>query len=132
MRASGLDIRVEAWLDNRVTSRRVSYSLFIVIAVLMILTHICAAPFHVHAGDIATHDEGHSHRHGSDGADDAIHAGSCDALKTPTIELAAVVLVPVGTMLQAAASPSRRCSEVNASLVGGSPPLFLLHATLLI
>ena len=105
--------------------------LLVLIAIAMVLGHICALPFHAHAGAITTHQESESH-HGHDGPDDdALHAASCDAVKTAAGAGNVVVLVPIGTV-PSLVLPSGRQLEPDASVILGSPPLFLLHAVLLI
>src|SRR5260370_5245490 len=68
----------------------------IAVMAIMVVGHVCASPFHAHAGAIATHEEHDSH-HGSDDADhDAIHAGSCEALKSAGAAPDARGFVPLG------------------------------------
>ena len=111
---------------------RASYWFLVAVALVMALAHVCAAPFHAHAGAITTHAERESHHSGSDADEDAVHAASCDALKAPSMEQGGAVLLPVGTVPVVAAPPVHHLVEANASVVVGSPPLFLLHAALLI
>src|SRR5207247_9866507 len=111
---------------------RSSYWVLIALAVVMVLGHICALPFHVHAGAITTHEERESHHGDGDTGEDAVHAASCDAVKSPSAAGDAVVLVPAGTVPIVTSAPVRHLVEAEASLVGPSPPLFLLHAILLI
>lgn len=106
--------------------------LLVAIAVLMVLGHICAEPFHAHAGVVTTHEGPESHA-GAPESSDAIHAASCDAVKAPSSPDAPLaVLVPVGAVPVLAALPVRQLVEAYAAIVVGSPPLFLLHAALLI
>ena len=111
---------------------RLASALLVVLAVATVLGHICALPFHVHAGAITTHEERESHHGGGDTGEDAVHAASCDAVKSPSAAGDAVVLVPAGTVPIVTSAPVRHLVEAEASLVGTSPPLFLLHAVLLI
>lgn len=102
------------------------------LAVVMVLGHICAEAFHAHAGLITTHEEHASPSGAPDSKDDAIHAASCDAVKaTPTVDRA-LAPVAIGTVPVVISPPLRRLIEADASIVVGSPPLFLLHAALLI
>jgi hypothetical protein len=104
----------------------------VAVIAIMVVGHVCASPFHAHAGAIATHEEHDSH-HGSDDADhDAIHAGSCEALKSAGAALDAVVLVPVGPATVLIERRADRPTAGEPATVSGSPPLFLLHAALLI
>src|SRR5215471_2691475 len=105
---------------------RASSIFLVAIAILVVMGHICAGPFHAHAGTVTTHSEDHPER----GSDEAAHGGSCEALKTtPSIDLPALPAarldaLPLSAILTAIAWPLPR--------PGTSPPLFLLHAVLLI
>lgn len=104
----------------------VAPALFIV-AIIAVLGHVCVLPLHVHAVPV----EGHG-SHGESPADDSVHAASCDALKgtsaTPSIVPAAtwtalVVVEPFALRL---------FDTAPAAAHAESPPLFLLHSSLLI
>ena len=112
---------------------RASYWVLIALAMVMVLGHICALPFHAHAGAITTHEERQSH-HGEEGPDeDAAHVGSCDAVKSAPTALDGIVLVPLGSIAAVAQEWTRQLCETYAgAIVAGSPPLFLRHASLLI
>jgi hypothetical protein len=111
---------------------RQSYWLLVAVAVLMMLGHICALPFHAHAGAITTHEERHSHHGDERPHEDAVHAASCDAAKSTPVGLDGVILVPLGTVVVVGSAPTRHAIERDVAVVVGSPPLFLLHASLLI
>jgi hypothetical protein len=94
------------------------------------LSHVCALP--VHAAGLATlvgHTQG---AHDGSSADDSVHGGSCEAVRsvfvvTPPVLLATpAVLVPIVTHIV------QRPLDRSPSAVATSPPLFLLHASLLI
>ena len=108
--------------------RRLSSWLLVGVAVFVVLGHVCALPVHVHAGAVTTHSKDHPER----GADEAAHGGSCEALRTSS-SFDSPALVPTGFVL-----PVISCSEtgrIRATLSPAStssPPLFLLHAALLI
>jgi hypothetical protein len=102
------------------------------IAVVMVLGHICALPFHAHAGAITTHEEDQSH-HGDEHPDeDAVHAASCDAAKSGPSWVDGAGLVLLGPVVTSASVLRRHVPEGDPAVVLGGPPLFLLHATLLI
>ena len=112
---------------------QLSYWLLVAIAVVMVLGHICALPFHAHAGVITTHSEERDSHHGdADPNEDVIHAASCDAAKAPPAADGVTVLVPVGVVPLVISSTGLHLVEADASILVGSPPLFLLHAALLI
>jgi len=102
--------------------------LVVALAVFAALAHMCAGPLHVHAGAVTAHEDRHSeHDHG-----DTAHGGSCEALKSATI-----MPVPAASSCLAAtvlADTAGRSAPVfdSAPLATPSPPLFLLHAALLI
>jgi hypothetical protein len=88
--------------------------------------HICAGPLHAHAGSVTTHTEDH-HEHGTD---ETAHGGSCEALRaTPSIDLPVLPAVTLDVALiidtLTTVAPPRPRPDT-------SPPLFLLHAVLLI
>src|SRR5262245_35704739 len=106
---------------------RASSIFLVAIAVLVVMGHICAGPFHAHAGTVTAHSEDHPER---GGGDEAAHGGSCEALRaTPNIDLPALPaarldVVSLTTILTVIARP--------LPVPDASPPLFLLHAVLLI
>jgi len=100
------------------------------LGLFVVLSHVCALP--VHAEGLATL-VGHTHgAHDESSADDSVHGGSCEAVRsvfavTPPVPLATTaVLVPIVTHLV------QRPLDRSPSAVATSPPLFLLHASLLI
>jgi hypothetical protein len=107
-------------------TRRASSVLLVAVAIFLAIGHICAGPVHSHAGTVTTHSEDDP----GQGSDEAAHGGSCEALRTtpsvalpalPAVRLDVVVITPVLTAV-ATALPAPDTS----------PPLFLLHAVLLI
>jgi hypothetical protein len=99
----------------------------LIIAIIAVLGHICVLPVHAHAAPAESHDS-----HGEEPGDHSVHTASCDALKSTS---ATPLIVPAATWAPLAAveavglrlfdsATSRSCAE--------SPPLFLLHAALLI
>ena len=107
-------------------TRPASSILLVAVAILMVMGHVCAGPLHAHAGTVTTHSEDHPER----GSDEAAHGGSCEALRaTPDVDLPALPvarleLARLPVMLPAIARPLPSPDT--------SPPLFLLHAVLLI
>jgi hypothetical protein len=110
---------------------RVSKWLVLLVAIAAVLSHVCVLP-HAHAEEpVAT--TTHDHEPGGDAADDdAVHGASCDVLRTaPTqrsvLDCTAVRFAPhVEPAVQLVARTPAVVSR------GPSPPLFLLHASLLI
>ena len=112
-----------------VTMRRRACSIvLVVVAVFVVIGHVCAGPIHAHAGTLTTHSEDHP-EHGSD---EAAHGGSCEALRTttnldlPALPAARLDVVLVSVLRDAATVPAA------VPMPDTSPPLFLLHAALLI
>ena len=103
------------------------------LAVLAVVGHICALPLHAHAGVITTHETHDSHGDNPDPDKDAAHPASCEVVKAssnPDGPMAALVLV--GAVSAAVPPPVRPPVQAAAARIIGSPPLFLLHAALLI
>lgn len=110
------------------TAGRVLSWLLLAVAIFVVLGHICAAPVHAHAGAVTTHSEDHPAR----GADEAAHSGSCETLRAD-FNFYAPVLLPAGIVLPGVSSPEiRRADGETTPSPTSSPPLFLLHAALLI
>jgi len=111
-----------------VSPGRFSSWLLVGVAIFVVLGHVCATPFHVHAGAVTTHSEDHPEHESDDGA----HGGSCEALRTtanldvPALPPASITLVPFSDFRKTSAPTTE--PPVSTS----SPPLFLLHASLLI
>jgi hypothetical protein len=100
----------------------------LIIAVLAVLGHVCVLPAHAHAVPV----EGHG-SHDNDSSDNSVHTASCDALKT-TSATPSIVLVATSVPVVDVEPVSLKGHVFDAAAVGhpDSPPLFLLHAALLI
>ncbi|HEV8616116.1 MAG TPA: hypothetical protein VGU22_11550 [Methylomirabilota bacterium] len=108
--------------------------LLFVIGIVAIVGHVCALPTHTHVSAAAGT---HGHADAADSregepSEDAVHAASCDAVRTPT----STVPAPVGIVARyiephetVRSTAARRAAPVAVMF---SPPLFLLHAALLI
>jgi hypothetical protein len=108
--------------------RHVSSWVLVGVAIFVVFGHICAAPFHAHAGAVTTHSEDHPER----GSDDAAHGGSCEALRADS-NLETPALLPTGIVLLLIGDLGRHPALATpAPAPATSPPLFLLHASLLI
>ena len=110
-----------------VNAQRLSPWLLVGVAMFVVLGHVCALPVHVHAGAVTTHSEDHP-EHG----DEAAHGGSCEALRASPIS-EAPALIPTGFVLPVISGPKTQLAHATlAPAPTSSPPLFLLHAALLI
>jgi len=103
-------------------------SSLLVAAMLGLLGHVCVVPLHAHAVPV----EGHG-SHDSDTAGHSIHTASCEATKGgPTV----AALVPTPRVVELTEPPrSTRFWGIGPTPdvpTAESPPLFLLHASLLI
>jgi len=108
--------------------RRFSSLLLVGVAILVVLGHVCALPVHVHGGAVTTHTEDHPER----GSDEATQGGSCEALRTSS-NVDAPALLPTGVApLVIGSLAIHRAHAMPAPTPASSPPLFLLHAALLI
>ena len=100
------------------------------VACVVALAHVCVLPTH---GNAATVAPSASHDHDSHHDDEALHSASCDAVRAASVSVPTPV-VPVTVV--AYPDDSRPGIPTNLSFVAPaptpSPPLFLLHAALLI
>ncbi len=107
---------------------RASSVLLVAIAILVVMGHICAGPLHAHAGTVTTHSEDHP----EGGSDEAAHGGSCETLRAD-FNFHAPALIQTSTALPVAPNIELYpMYAAPAAVPASSPPLFLLHASLLI
>lgn len=101
----------------------------LIVAIIAVLGHICVLPVHAHAVPV----EGHG-SHDDDSSGNSVHTASCDALKsasaTPTI-LPVATTMPL-VVVEPLSLKGRAFDVAPARANADSPPLFLLHAALLI
>lgn len=101
----------------------------LIVAIIAVLAHVCVLPVHAHAVPV----EGHG-SHGDDSSDNSVHTASCDALKTatatPSIILVATLLPVVD--VEPISLKGHVFDAAPVTTHPDSPPLFLLHAALLI
>ena len=99
----------------------------VALSLTLLVGHICVLPTHLHAAVPAHADAEHSHEAGE------VHAASCEAVRSSgaafPLGLAPAVHVTMATFIDYSKSQVS-CSGLPQSLK--SPPLFLLHAALLI
>jgi len=104
--------------------------ILLILSLLLLTGHVCVLPTHGHA-EAAAMPAGAGHSHdGSEG--DGVHGASCEALRSawgsPTVTPSPAFVVAD------ALAPCRRwigCTDIPKT-AAPSPPLFLLHAALLI
>ena len=112
------------------THRSPGHSLLVALGLFVVLSHVCVLP--VDATGLATL-AGHTHgAHDESSSDDALHGASCEAVRptftaTPSV-FPATSTTPAGLVVPIVPRPLDRLLPVFAP----SPPLFLLHASLLI
>ena len=100
----------------------------LVLSVAVLMGHICVLPGHVHTDTPARQTDG-DHPHD---ADQAVHAASCEAVR-PAWTGCPIVLAPsVGAVTATLVAPSKTWISSSRSPSVKSPPLFLLHASLLL
>jgi hypothetical protein len=105
-------------------------SLLLALSLFVILSHVCALPAHAAGLDtvLGHTDAAHDHHAG----DESVHGGSCEAVRSTAVvqpqpaPAPAVAGVPVVRLLV------RPTPERARPAIAASPPLFLLHASLLI
>ena len=106
------------------------YALLLGLGLFVILSHVCALPVHAAGFDTLL---GHTDAaHNAQSTGESVHGGSCDVVRSafavhpPVVPVAQAVSVTVVTRLV------RPSLEHLLLTVATSPPLFLLHASLLI
>ena len=106
------------------------YLLLLGLGLFVILSHVCALPVHAAGLDTvlghtdAAHDE-HS-------ADESVHGGSCEAVRSAFVVQPPVAPVTTTVPMKLATHIARPAPEHPLPAAATSPPLFLLHASLLI
>jgi hypothetical protein len=112
--------------------------LLLVIALVAAFVHLCVLPQDTRGADHDTHASAHgaadpaSHHGSSEGGH--AHVASCDALGAPKAGSAAMPVAPAVVSCVAPVATERPAPGAVAEVrpTGTSPPLFLLHAALLI
>ena len=110
---------------------RVSKWLVLAVAIAAVLSHVCVLP-HAHA-DEPVASTTHDHEQSGDAPDDdSVHGGSCDVLRTSATQLP--VLDCTTARFAPRVEPAVQVVTWAPTVVfrGPSPPLFLLHSSLLI
>jgi hypothetical protein len=110
--------------------QRVRAWLVLLVAIGALLGHVCTMPLHAHAEEAASATAGSG---GHDDSDDhVVYHASCEALRTAPAQLTPSVMMS-STIVRAPVPVARETARVAASVFRAeSPPLFLLHAALLI
>jgi hypothetical protein len=105
----------------------------VVVCALLLLGHVCELPLHHSVLAAAGHGAG-AHEHPAGGHGHAVvEEGSCEAASTVSPHLVAPAVAGSLSAPGAPVAASRDCPSAPArSVVAPSPPLFLLHAALLI
>jgi hypothetical protein len=110
---------------------------------LAVFSHVCGLSLHAHAAELHVHlndvsvpvpsTHGHEEAGGSaPDADHAIHGASCEVVR-PVPTAALPVLQTAALMHLETSTPARHGAlGVGLSATSSTPPLFLLHAALLI
>jgi hypothetical protein len=107
--------------------------LFLVaLAFAAILGHVCVLPTHAHAESVpaatAHHETADDH-----GTDESLHGASCDAAVSTAEKIGQPVSATIDRLIDSLAFyPRLRAVTADATRRSESPPLFLLHAALLI
>jgi hypothetical protein len=105
-------------------------SLLVAVGLFVVLSHVCVLP--VHAAGLATL-IGHTHgAHDESSADESVHGASCEAVRSTFAVTPPVLPVTPAAPIYVATQVLQRPLERPRSAFATSPPLFLLHASLLI
>ena len=106
------------------------YSLLLGLGLFVILSHVCALPVHAAGFDTLL---GHTEaEHDGQSADESVHGGSCEAVRSTFAVQPPVAPVPTAVSVTVVTRPVRSSLEHPRPAVATSSPLFLLHASLLI
>ena len=103
----------------------------IAVAVLLAMGHICALPGHGETAPASSHHDDHAAEPGHVPDPKDSHLESCEGLRSASVH-AGVVLVPAPRPLAPVVSMRSQRTPEPLEVVAASPPLFLLHASLLI
>jgi hypothetical protein len=98
----------------------------LIIAIIAVLGHVCVLPLHAHmvpAADHGSHDETPG---------DSVHTASCDALKSTSATPSIIPIAAWTPILVVEPGARRLVGSARETAGAESPPLFLLHAALLI
>ena len=106
------------------------YSLLLGLGLFVILSHVCALPVHAAGLDTVL---GHSDAaHDEHSADESVHGGSCEAVRSTFVVQPPGAPVTTTGSVKFATHVVRLSPEHPRPAAAISPPLFLLHASLLI
>jgi hypothetical protein len=103
--------------------------MLLIAAMAGVVAHVCVVPLHAHAVPIEQHGS-----HDDDTADHSVHTASCEAARGGGSVNALLPPAQFLELLPVAPPPRLLGGRSPAAdvLTGESPPLFLLHASLLI
>ena len=116
-------------MDPRTRRHGFLAAALLTVAIIGVLAHVCVLPVHAHAVPVGGHGS-----HDGESPDNAVHSASCDALKTASAT-PSIVLVATSVAVVEVEPVSLKGHFFDAAPVRthpDSPPLFLLHAALLI
>ena len=106
------------------------HSLLLGLGLFVILSHVCALPAHAAGLDMVL---GHTDAaHHEPSADESMHDGSCEAVRSTFVVQPPVAPVTTTVSVKFATHVVRSSPEHPFPVAATSPPLFLLHASLLI
>jgi len=108
--------------------------LILAMAICAMISHVCA-PVVGHVMPVMTHDGGHHHHDapaGDDHPGDSFHAASCEALRPGTVQAPPIPIGPTVGAMVCTSLPLRAVEPRPVAAATNSPPIFLLHAALLL
>ena len=110
--------------------RSPGHPLLLGLGLFVILSHVCVLPVHAAALDTVL---GHTDTaHDAQSTDESVHGGSCEAVRSTFAVQLPVAPVPTAVSVTVVTGPVRPSLGHPRLAVATSPPLFLLHASLLI
>lgn len=112
--------------------RRILCWALVMIAVVVTVGDVCVLPLHVHASAATGTAQGDRHQGGPAAADHSLHSASCEALGTASVGLTPAVTSTALVVPDIHVGSRSAAVDSSPDLAAASPPLFLLHAALLI
>jgi hypothetical protein len=105
----------------------------LIVALFAMGADVCILPVHVHASDATSVPVSADTHHRDDGAPDhALHTASCEALRLAPIVVIPILAAQPFVSLDVVPHPAIAAFAASVASSTASPPLFLLHASLLI
>jgi hypothetical protein len=112
---------------------RVRNVALLIVALFAMGADVCVLPMHAHAsGSTPVPTTADTHHHDDGASDHALHTASCEALRLVSIDVTPILAAQPFVSLEIAPRLALAAFAATIPLSTASPPLFLLHVSLLI